>query len=409
MELKIQKFLHATPWEEAAKQLEEWDINFHFEISPISGKEYLHLDYGIKADKTQEITKECRGLVLEKDSWGIQRYALYRFLNFGEMGVDTFDERESIIYEEKADGSLIILSYFEGHGWVAGSRGAIFPSAKVQGYEVTFEDLFWDVCGLTPKEANEIFDKKICYIFELCTLFNRIVIPYEQPYVVFLGARDSSFFGDYGEIRVKGLDLIYDFLSKYLKNIRRPKTFIFSSISECVEKSKDLPGFEEGFVAKQWYEKQHRFKRVKIKGRAYLDLHHVVTSLSLRNLVRLVVFDDRECLETFPEYLEVYDKIESALQQFYNNVFDLYVGAATKVSSIFDEREKRKQFALAVQGPYAGICFSLYDGKEESVHDFIVSLAGRGKSKVKWIIEQNKLDKIAGDKWRTDVDEDADI
>jgi hypothetical protein len=296
MQTEIQKLLRSNDFNVVTSILDEKDIRWKIEMSPVTGNEYLHLDYGIKASKSDIMTKECRGIALEMSSWDIVRYGFYRFMNFGEGGCDISfeDTQEDFEYEEKADGSIIILSYFENR-WIAGSRGVVFPNDKLA-CGSTLEDLFWNYSQID----YEKLDKNICYTFELCTMENRVVIPYKQASIVLIGARKKD--ENWREMTSKELEqILNDLLNFSNKRIRRPNIFSFLSIMDCVKSAGDLPGFQEGFVVKRWNEEFCRYDRAKIKGRAYIDLHHIVSSLSLRNLVRLAIFGNRETLESFHE------------------------------------------------------------------------------------------------------------
>src|SRR5690606_4266833 len=99
----------------------ELDLSCSVQISPKTGKKYLHIDYGIKSPRKNNLVKECRGIALHWDTWDIARYGFYRFMNYGETGADSFDASQPISFEEKADGSIIMLWYDEAEGWVAGT------------------------------------------------------------------------------------------------------------------------------------------------------------------------------------------------------------------------------------------------------------------------------------------------
>jgi len=407
--LEIQKLFKNNTEKEAFNILEKKDIKWKVEISKDTGKEYMHFDYGVKALKDDVLTKECRGIVLEKDTFDIARYGFYRFMNFGEGGCDftNMNERD-FECEEKVDGSIIILSYFDGR-WVAGTRGRVFPDAKLPNGK-NFEEMFWSLVDDCPFGISiyDYLNKKNCYTFELCSLENRIVVPYKKPQLVLLNVRDK--FNDWKEFSSKELDDIYTYFTEV---VTRPKIFKFNTILDCIEKSKELSGFEEGFVIKKWNEKEQRFYRAKIKGRAYLDLHHVVTSLSLRNLTRLALFDERETLESFPEFLEDYDIIKKEINDFHNKIWGEYEIAFNKTKTIIDEREKKKSFALALKkcdifSSISGICFTLYKDKEKNIMEVMRDMYS-SKSRIKTLVEILKLKEKVNEKWIDSEDSEEDV
>jgi len=399
VQTEIQKLLRSNEFNVATSILDEKDIRWKIEKSPVTGIEYLHLDYGIKASKSDVMTKECRGIALEMPSWDIVRYAFYRFMNIGEGGCDiAFDDKQDEFeYEEKSDGSIIILSYFDGR-WVAGSRGVIFPTDKLE-CGSTLEELFWNFVQI----GHENLDRNICYMFELCTMANRVVIPYKEARVVLIGARKKD--EDWMEMTSEQLN----FLQKKRidpsgtnTRMRRPGIFSFPSIMDCVKSAEDLPGFQEGFVVKRWNENSGRYDRAKVKGRAYLDLHRVISSLSLRNLVRMVIFGDRESLESFPEYLQTYDTVKERIDNFCKDTMECFQLVQQKVLDIEDPKEKKKSFAMELQKNndfknIQGICFALYSGKTKSPIDMLRDRCDSGK--LKNLIQNLDLKRIAGEKW----------
>lgn len=409
MQLKIQELLKTNDFDAATAILDEKDIRWKIESSPVTGRRYLHLDYGIKCTKDDIMTKECRGLALMMETWDIVRFGFYRFMNLGEGGCDiAFDDDDQFEYDEKADGSIIILSHFDGR-WVAGSRGVIFPSAPLEN-GLTLEQMFWVIASIP--QSHEIWDtkldKNICYIFELCSMANRIVIPYEKAQLVLLGARKKD--ENWKELNTSELDALMgpiDGTSRF----RRPEPHSFPSILECVEHTKDLHGFKEGFVIKRWNDHEGRFDRAKIKGRAYLDLHHVVSGLSIRNLARMAVFGDRENLETFPEYLYSYDAVAAKIAEHCSYVTTAYQEACKSIEGIEDEREKKKAFAMSLRErpdfqKINGACFAMLNGKVESVREMLQKKSDR--SGMKNLVENLNLKVVAGEKWidAEDTDED---
>jgi len=324
-------------------------------------------------------------------------------MNYGETGEDVFSSKGSYEYEEKVDGSIIILSYFdEDNQWVAGTRGKVFADQPINGSKLTFSDMFWD----TFLAKNEL-DKNVCYMFEICGPENRIVVPYNRQ-VVLIGARDRD--NDWQEFRSEQLNEIAKTFS-----IRRPKNYRFNKLKDCLEECKTLPGYQEGFVLKQWDDKENRYLRVKIKGDNYRDLHRVVSSRSLNNLVRLVLRGEKSTLSLFPEYLDVFDRIEEE--------FDMFAQEAAKVydrnkSILVDPylnigfKERRKMFAQEVsKTQFASICFALADGKYDTSWDFFKGNmdANKGNGRIKKLIEQFNIAKIVDSTWSIVENEEEDV
>ena len=66
MTLEVQKIIQ-NGGESELNYLRTLGIECKFEKSPITGKDYLHLDYSMNAPRGNSIVKECRGTVLDRD------------------------------------------------------------------------------------------------------------------------------------------------------------------------------------------------------------------------------------------------------------------------------------------------------------------------------------------------------
>ena len=59
------------------------------------------------SDFTNEIVKECRGVILDSTDWTVARYAFKKFFNADESNCDVKIDWESAVVSEKVDGSLV--------------------------------------------------------------------------------------------------------------------------------------------------------------------------------------------------------------------------------------------------------------------------------------------------------------
>lgn len=78
-ELEVQKYLRS------GKTLEQLTSELGIKVTHHSSDPLVILNYcQIDSPKFHPITLECRGLVLEKQSWNIVARSFKRFFNFGE-------------------------------------------------------------------------------------------------------------------------------------------------------------------------------------------------------------------------------------------------------------------------------------------------------------------------------------
>lgn len=390
MELEIQKLLRNNSFEKVEQTLSELEIKYHWEISPITSLEYLHLDYSIFS-LGSNLVKECRGLAL-KGAWGnwdLVRFPFYRFLNCGQSDCDLFEENKPFQVDEKIDGSLLIVCWDEEEGWLIGTRGRIFIRDEIQGFGLTFKDLFNQIF---PQDSWQKLNKNYCYMLELTSIESRVVVKYQRN-LYLTGIRDRQ--NDWYELEDEQLNKI----AKEL-NVLRPAQYEFKNINEVIEKVKDLPGTKEGFVIKQYDYSLGRYRRAKVKGIKYLELHRIVTNKSLRSLVSLVIMRDRSCLSDFPEFEVAFDKITEALENYAQQVQQCYNENINLLNQEgIEQRERKKQFAAKVmKTPYGDQCFGLTNGYLSSPWNYFEKqLVARPK--ILRLIKQLELQKLVDSTW----------
>lgn len=414
--MKIQKYLRDgcdTLEQKRTSLLDNHCVETKIETD-ISGREYLHLDYTIGA-KPDPFVDECRGLVLSLPDFAIVRFPFKRFYNYEQPGRDKFDPEAPITYEEKLDGSLIIVHFIEGIGWNAGTRGRVFPDCNVRGYDITFPQLFWQIFG----DKQDILDTRFQYFFELCAIENRVVVRYDESQVILLGGRwvkryidaDGHWINrrwiDKDGYHEEMTDIIVDAEARRL-GVRRPKVFEFDNIKAVLEAAHLLEATSEGFVIKQRRQDESDYRRAKVKSPTYIALHNIMTARSLNNLVMLVLQDLRATLTDFPEYLTAYDTIKQAIDEYWEKAHETYTNAAPILNNPKGNyKSNRKKFATEVcPTEYATICFALADLRFVTQQDWQDKY--QTNSGIKNLILNLHLDKLVGEAWRIidDVEED---
>jgi len=323
----------------------------------------------IDSPMKEKVVQQCRGVILDTaDDWKIISYPYDKFFNYGEGdGVNFYHEKidwDSARVYEKLDGSLMTLYYYNGE-WLVQSSSNPDASGRVNGFDFSFAELFWKVWDELGYRLPDIdpalltvgspgstrFSRRCCYMFELITKFNRIVIPSEQNRLVFHGMRylqDSSenFIDD------------WDFMGWEIV-----KQYPLSSWDSVLQSSKEIPAMEsEGYVVCDKY-----FNRIKVKSPAYCALHHLKHSASpLRMLQVVVQNEDSEFLSYFPELLEEFTEIKTQ----YQKLIDIITQKWLDVKDIPDQ----KCFALAVKDfPYAGSLFQLKKDPSKSVSSLLAA------------------------------------
>lgn len=137
----------------------------------------------------EKIVQQCRGIILdEANHWSVVSYPYDKFFNYGEGHVPKLDWNTATVFE-KLDGSLMTLYYYQ-QKWQVQSNGIADASGNVGDYGFTFAWLFWRVWKESgyqlPSDINH------CFMFELMTSYNRVVVRQNQNALVLHGVRNLN-------------------------------------------------------------------------------------------------------------------------------------------------------------------------------------------------------------------------
>ncbi len=297
----------------------------YHETLPLVSLKYDQKD----SPKYHEITRECRSLILELNSWNVIARSFRRFYNFNEYLDETFDWNFYYI-QEKVDGSLILLFHYADN-WHIATSGSFAKGIICSEYSHTWESLFFEcVC----KEKIASLNPANTYIFELCSIFNKVVVTHNEPHVVLLSGFENE--------SCEELGITYmDFVAEKL-GVRRPLNYTFETLDEAIKWKDSQPGSFEGFI---FVDKN--LNRVKCKNPQYLALHRLKgnNNLFLKKHILPIVLnmpeEKGELLAYFPEITEKWDNLEGVLTQIFKD--------ADEIHNLYPDYSQ-KQFALAIKG-----------------------------------------------------------
>jgi hypothetical protein len=171
-------------------------------------------------------------------------------------------------------------------------------------------------------------------MFELVGPYNRVVVPYEQSDLYFLGARNN-----YTGEEFNCSPLVAGALS--MSRFKLPKQYPLSSINDCVNAASTFNWDEEGFVACD-----AQFNRVKIKSPAYVMAHYVRNNnvINRKHLINVILANEvEEFLCYAADYKEELEKIQKLMKSFYK------LGDAIAVSAQKLQDVPKRTFAAWVQ------------------------------------------------------------
>jgi RNA ligase len=288
-----------------------------------------------------DITLNCRGLVLDTEGNVIAK-PFPKFFNYEEHKLEDIPNEYFEVYE-KMDGSLGIFFYYGGE-WHMATRGSFTSEQAIKGMEIA-------------KRLN--YDKRCVigytYLFEIIYPENRIVVDYgKEERLVLLGVmnrRGEEF--PYEEMVDEGWDIVM----KY-------KTWGEDWETLKKEISKDNEGYVIRFSGGM---------RMKIKGDEYVRLHRILTNFSTKDIWELLRNNEplESLLNRVPDEFDAWVKeVVRHLQTRYDNILKDYRIIMDDIydadKKVFAERAKRY--------PHPSLLFALYDGKNESVYDYVWKL-----------------------------------
>lgn len=304
--LNIQKFIAEHDDWEILLQEKPYCLTISREVW--NGIKLIMFKYNqIDSDFNQEICRECRGLILNEDTLEPISFPFMKFGNVSEGSwVEKIDWDDDPYVLEKCDGSLIKVVKLNGKLLIS-TNGTILaesaPIAEQIGCESkNFKELFyWALNKQFSNFSNEwfenLFEEGYTYMFELCTIYNRVVVVHNEPKTYFIGVRNNKTFEE-----------TYVMDHQLSKIFVTPKTYRFRTFEECVETAKALPWDSEGYVITD-----RSFRRNKAKSLGYLSCHHMKNNgvLSYERGIDIVRRNEvGEVVAYFPEFNEHLEKIK---------------------------------------------------------------------------------------------------
>jgi len=286
-----------------------------------------------------EITMQCRGLVLDTD-YNVVARPLSKFFNLGEHEEHEIPNEKFEVFD-KLDGSLGLLFWYMGTPHMA-TRGSFESDQAKKGVEL-LKDYAW--LRLSSDHT---------YWFEIIYPQNRIVVDYgKEEKLVLLGAVHTE----------TGKEVSHDEITEQMGDgfevvKRHDGIKDFRKLSEKEEENKEgfVIRFESGF-------------RVKAKFEEYVRLHRIITGIS-NKVIWEHLKEGRpldELIEKVPD--EVYQYVKDTSKHLvdeFNDIKKEAKGIYRVVVSHLEIGYDRKSFALeATKHPkHAGILFAMLDGKD---------------------------------------------
>jgi RNA ligase len=295
--------------------------------------------------KWDDITKMCRGLILDKEG-NVVAKAFDKFFNYEELTLNDIPEGSFEVFE-KLDGSLGILFWYQGK-WILASKGSFISDQSIKGREI-----------LNNKYNVEVLPKGYTTVVEIIYPENRIVCDYgEDEELVVLSMISNA----------NGKELDYNSMLSINEVSGFPTIKKYDGITDYDTLKSQINGNREGYVI--------RFKngfRMKIKGEEYVRLHRILTGFSNVDIWEYLKDgkDLDELLDRVPDEFDLWVKntVKDLNKQFWEiqsssaGFVDNYRRTRSLAHIPFDKKEFA---ALVMTQPKTlrPIMFSMYDGKK---------------------------------------------
>jgi hypothetical protein len=319
--------------------------------------------------------QECRGLILENDTWNILSMSFEKFFNSEEGNAHKIDWNTAHVLE-KLDGSCIQV-YFDWttNTWFAATTGTAEGEGEVNNkMGTTFNQLFWD----TVKEKYNLdsfkLKKGFTYVFELTTPYNIVVKPHGESSATLLTVRNLD---TLKELSFEELTVVAEKLG-----VPRVKSYDLNTnnVGALMRTFENMVWHDEGYVV---VDANHN--RIKIKNPAYVAVHGLKNKTAEYNIMEIIkaneieefgaVFPDRK-KEIF-SLKENYDKLIEKLEFVWVELKELRPKNITP--------EEKKKYAKSVFDitakhdvkNFTGLYFGLNDGKIQTVLSYIQNMDNR--------------------------------
>jgi RNA ligase len=288
--------------------------------------------------KWDNITKSCRGLILDRDG-NVVAKSFDKFFNLEEHKPEEIPNEDFEVYE-KLDGSLGILFWYQGK-WILASKGSFVSDQATKGRNI-----------LNSKYNVEPIPKGYTTLVEIIYPENRIVCNYGDDEVLVVLSMISN---------ASGKELDYDSLLKINEETGLPVVKKYDGVQDYKTLKSLISKDREGYVV--------RFRngfRMKIKGEEYVRLHRILTGFSNVDIWEYLKDNKNlnELLDRVPDEFDSWVRnTMNELKSQFENIEKEYQWIFKVVNRV-EGVEDRKIFAeYAMKYNHPSILFSMLDNK----------------------------------------------
>lgn len=271
---------------------------------------YVMFNYDqLRSDFSSILVQQSRGIIFRESTLEPVCVPFFKFFNAGEPNAAELDWDTAFV-SEKVDGSLIKI-WWDGD-WNISTNGTVdaFKAELGNVKFSSFGEYFINTLLRYYENSTEFYchlDTDYTYMFELVGPYNRVVIPYEEPAIYFIGARDKTTGEEFCCSRVVAGAI-------GMGRFNRPAQYSLSSLSDCIKAAELKSWDDEGFVVCDAW-----FNRVKIKSPAYVMAHYARNNnvINRKHLIKVILTNEVEeflCYAT--DYKEELEKVQNLMKAY---------------------------------------------------------------------------------------------
>jgi len=324
------------------------------------------------SDFTNPVVRCCRGPVYDiREDGTVKPYLMpfFKFSNYGENGADPIDWKGALFVRDKLDGSLLKLLKEPCGGDLWTTNGSfdigvevpeLIPAANDENLPppYTFASLR-DYALRGHEEEIKRLPVGWTFMFELTSPYNRIIVPYRETKLFFLGCRDPQSLEHTPEWAAETFGMSFP----------TPQIYTLKSIDEVIAYCKTIDSIDrEGVVVQDG-----NFNRIKIKTEHYLSLFFLkgedhFSDERIFAAIKQGSIDD--ALAAWPELRQRTDEISAEWAGFRAAVAGLCEKAAAyyrdcREGCADDPKEAKKRYAAFVLSKYKPFSSFLFETIKE--------------------------------------------
>lgn len=312
--------------------------------------------------------QECRGIILELNTWKVLSLAFKKFFNSEESNAHKIDWNTARVLE-KLDGSLITI-YNHNNVWYAATTGTAEGEGEVNNKTgTTFSDLFWNTVKEKYNLDKNKLNKNYCYAFELTTPYSIVVKPHGESSATLLTVRNLTTLEElsFEDVTRIAFDLGVPMVKTYDLNAK--------NVGVLLRTFENMIWHDEGYVVVD-----DNFNRVKVKNPAYVHAHHLKSKMGNHHIMGIIKTNEiDEFAATFPERKAELYKLKENYDSLIAKLNLVWGELQLKKPKNIDPSEKKKYAAAVFEicGKYdlksfTGLYFGLNDRKIENIESYML-------------------------------------